>query len=318
MKDIDTNHLESTTTVEVELNPDDIGTSKEPFITETNNRGFRIKTAGLYGCIHLILCFWTFYYLHDRHGKHENLKKWFRNYDYVGNGYDIVVTCLLLVSLGLLSFWYKLAKSIAGYGLIAIILMSYVYLVGYILRIACKSSIDLDEEICKAYVALWCAGFGMLISASFTSLSFRKDIGMMIGGGMYVVMLILWRYVYEMDNPQIWVTALYLLGFCAYSWYINEALFIMVTKRTHIYTAYDWPVAFGHLQTDIFAKFWIDLFKKKNPPIIDEQEMGNDFEIAIQNKEKSTPNLNMNDDQMIGNDFDVMVTTRGDNPDRKM
>jgi hypothetical protein len=313
MKDDNTNHFDSTITVDIELNPDDIRTPKEPFITESNNRGFRVKTAALYGCIHLILCFWTFYYLHDKHGKHENLKKWFRNYDYLGNGYDIIVTSVLLISLGILSFWYKIAKSIAGYGLVTLILLSYVYLSGYILRIACKSSVDLDEEICKFYVAMWCAGFGMLISACLSTPSYRKDIGMMIGGAMYLVMLILWRFAYELDNPQVWVTALYICGFVAFSWYINQALFIMVTKRTHIYTAFDWPIAFGHLQTDIFAMFWIDLFKTKRPTIIDEQVMDNDFEIAAEKDSNSNQNI-----EVKGNDCDVMVTTRGDDPSRKM
>lgn len=286
-KDI-TYHYESTTTLQLDMDPEELKTPQAAFITETNNRGFRIKTALLYGGIHLILLFWTFYYLHDKHGKHENIKKWYRNYDYVGCGYDIAVTSILLLCLAILSFWYKVAKSVVGYGLVTLILVAYVYLIGFILRIACKSSNDLDEEITKAFVALWCGGFGMLIATCLPTPSHRKDFGMAIGSGMYLVMLILWRFVYCLDNPQIWVTALYVVGFGVYSWYINECLYIMVTKRVHIYTSKDWAIAFGHLQTDIFAMFWIDLFRKKKPVIIDEQVMENDF--------------------------DVRVTTRGDEP----
>ena len=255
--------------------------SDAAFITETNNKGFRIKTAGLYCCIHFILVFWTFYYLHDTHGKHENIKQWFRNYDFLGSGYDIAITCILIFSILILSFWYKFAKSVAGFGLIFLILLCYGYLIGYILRLACKASVDWDEEICKGYVALWCAGFGMLIAACIPSRDFKRDLGIGIGSVMFGIMLILWRYAYCLDNPPIIETMIYIIGFWFYSWYINTTLLIMVTKRVHLYTSKDWTIAFGHLQTDIFCMFWIDLCKTKKNKVIDEQVMENDFDIKI-------------------------------------
>jgi len=267
----DNSHSDVKTTLEVDLELDESNLKETAFISESDNRGFRIKTAGLYFMIHAILIFWTFYYLHDRQGKHENLKKWFRNYDWVGNGYDIAMTSILVIALGLLSFWTKLAKSAAGYGLVLIILGCYTYLTGFILRIACKSSVDLDEEICKFLIGVWCGGIGLLISACMPSAKFNKNLGLMISMPLYIVMLLIWRFAYRMDNPKYIITLCYIIGVAVYQWYINTCLFLMVTKRTHKYRSSDWVSAFGHLQTDVFAMFWVDLFCNRKKVVVNEQ-----------------------------------------------
>lgn len=264
--------------IELETQDPEMDKTGDVFISDTNNRAFRIKTAVLYFCIHAILIFWTFYYLHDQHGKHENLKQWFRNYDYLGHGYDIAFTVVLLVSICLISFWQKLGRSGAGYGIAALILVCYTYLTGYTLRIACKARYDLDEEICKALIGIWCGGIGLLIAAVLPSAKFNKTIGLAISMPLYIMMLVLWRYVYKMDNPKYLITLLYIGGTGFYCWYINECMSIMVTKRQTKYKTGDYVVAFGNLQTDIFAMFWVDLIcKKKKTPIV--EELGIESEI---------------------------------------
>lgn len=272
-------HLEIKSSFNVDLEESEFHTTGSTFISEFNNRGFRIKTTILYFCIHAILIFWTFYYLHDTHGKHENLKQWFRNYDYLGCGYDIFFTSLLLVCLVLLSFWYRLASSYIGFLVMGTILMSYAYLIGFILRIACKSSIDLDEEISKLLVGLWCGGIGLLIAACLPSEKFNSNIGMSISIPIYLIMLLLWRFVYKLDNPKYLVTLGYIVATTVYCWYINTCMKIMVTKRVHKYKSTDYVFAFAHLQTDIFAMFWVDLFRAKPTKIVDFQPM-DDIEVS--------------------------------------
>ena len=279
----DNSHSEIKTTLEVGLDSSALKKTGATFITETDNRGFRIKTAGLYFCIHAILIFWTFYYLHDTQGKHENLKKWFRNYDWVGCGYDIFTTSILVICLALLAFWYTLAKSTVGLVITCIILASYTYLIGFILRIACKSTVDLDEEICKMLVGLWCGGIGLMIAALLPSPKFNKNIGMMISMPLYIVMLVLWRFAYKMDNPKYLVTLGYIVATAVYCWYINECMNIMVTKRVSKYLTTDYISGFAHLQTDIFAMFWVDLFRKKPEPIIDVQTMEEQITVDEEN-----------------------------------
>lgn len=263
------NHSTEKNTLSINLDEEELEKNPQVFISDHNNRGFRIKTAGLYFCIHAILIFWTFYYLHDKQGKHENLKKWFRNYDWVGCGYDIAFTCIILISIGILSFWCTLARSVGGWILTATILASYSYLVGFILRIACKSSVDLDEEITKMLIGCWCGGIGLLIACCLPKQKFNKSIGISISMPLYIVMLVLWRFVYKMDNPKYLVTLIYIVATAAYCWYINELMNIMVTKRQHKYLVTDFLWAFGNMQTDLFAMFWVDLIRKK--PVIDSE-----------------------------------------------
>lgn len=260
------NHSDVSTTLAIDVDETAMESKEAVFISDHNNRLFRIKTAGLYFVIHAILIFWTFYYLHDTQGKHKNLKKWFRNYDWVGNGYDITFTVILLVAMAVTSFWIKIARSAFGYILSAVMLTCYLYLIGFILRIGCKSTVDLDEEICKVFIGLWCGGVGLFVAACLPGQKFNKNIGMAVGLPLYIVMLILWRFVYKMDNPQYIVTLGYIIGIAAYNWYINECLNIMVTKRQHKYLTSDMVLPFANLQTDIFLMFWIDLFRKKQSP----------------------------------------------------
>ena len=272
------NHSNVNTTLKIELN-DEVTLDKggAVYISDHNNRGFRIKTALFYFAIHAILIFWTFYYLHDDHGKHENLKKWFRNYDYIGCGYDIAFTCVLLVCIIVLSFWVKLARSAAGYGLMAIILGSYVYLTGFVLRIACKARYDLDEEITKMLVGVWCGGIGLLVACFLPNQKFNKTIGMAISMPLYIIMLILWRYAYRLDNPKYMITLAYIAATGFYCWYINTCMWVMVNKRQQKYLTSDAVLAFANLQTDIFAMFWVDLIrKKKKAPVEEPLEMAED------------------------------------------
>lgn len=282
-------HSTDQETLDIDLNDEQLEKNPQVFISDHNNRAFRIKTAGLYFIIHAILIFWTFYYLHDKQGKHENLKKWFRNYDWVGCGYDIAFTCVLLVCLGLLSFWCKLARSVGGWILSAIIICSYAYLVGFILRIACKSSVDLDEEITKMLIGCWCGGIGLIIACFLPKQKFNKSIGIMISMPLYILMLILWRFVYRMDNPKYLITLAYVVATGAYCWYINELMNIMVTKRQQKYLTTDYVWAFGHMQTDIFAMFWVDLFRKK--PVADFEAKEEEETEATQDSEDKAENL---------------------------
>jgi hypothetical protein len=280
------NHSDVNTTLAIDVDETAMESKEAVFISDSNNRMFRIKTAGLYFMIHAIFIFWTFYYLHDTQGKHKNLKQWFRNYDWVGNGYDIAFTSILLVSLGVVSFWPKLARSAAGYGLTGVILMSYAYLIGFILRIGCKSTIDLDEELCKIFIGFWCSGVGLLVAACLPGEKFNKTIGLAIGVPLYIVMLILWRFVYKMDNPQYIVTLGYIAGTSVYAWYINECLNIMVTKRQHKYMTSDMVLPFANLQTDIFLLFWIDLFRKKPKTDFEMKEEISEEEENVEQKEE--------------------------------
>lgn len=265
------NHSEPMTNLEIDLTEDEVEKSGPVYISDHNNRAFRIKTAGLYFGIHAILIFWSFYYLHDTHGKHENLKKWFRNYDWLGCGYDIFATSVLVITLCLVSFWGTLARSGAGYACYAVIMCCYAYLIGFTLRIACKSTVDLDEEICKMFVGLWCGGIGLFIAACLPSPKFNKTIGMAISLPLYIIMLILWRFAYKLDNPKYLVTLGYIVATAVYCWYINELMSIMVTKRQTKYLTNDCVWAWGHLQTDIFAMFWVDLIRKK-PSAVQEED----------------------------------------------
>lgn len=259
----DSNHSSEQNTLEIDLNEEQLEKNPQVFISDHNNRAFRIKTACLYFVIHAILIFWTFYYLHDKQGKFTNIKNIFRNYEWVGNGYDIAFTCVLVISLALLSFWTKLARSIGGWILTAILYCCYVYVVGFVIRITCKARIDLDEEFVKMFIGLWCGGIGLMIACFLPRQKFNKTIGIMISMPLYIIMLIIWRFAYRMDNPKYLITLAYVVATAAYCWYINELMNIMVTKRQQKYLTSDYVWAFGNMQTDIFAMFWVDLFRKK-------------------------------------------------------
>ena len=271
------NHSNVNTTLKIELSEEvTLDKGGAVYISDHNNRGFRIKTALIYFVIHAIFIFWTFYYIHDDHGKHENLKKWFRNYDYIGCGYDIASTCILLVCIIVLSFWVKLARSAAGYGIMAIILIMYVYLTGFVLRIACKARYDLDEEIAKMLVGIWCGGIGLLVACFLPNQKFNKVIGMAISMPLYIVMLVIWRYVYKLDDPKYIITLIYIVATGFYCWYINTCMWVMIYKRQHKYLTSDAVLAFANLQTDVFAMFWVDLIRKKKTVADTELEVEQD------------------------------------------
>jgi len=280
----DSNHSNDENTLEIDLNEEQLEKNPQVFISDHNNRAFRIKTALTYFMIHVLFIGWTFFYLHDN-SKHDNIKNLFRNYEWIGCGYDIAFTCVLVISLVLLSFWAKLARSVGGWILTAILLGSYAWMIGFIIRILCKNSINLDEEYVKMFIGIWCGGIGLLVAACLPKQKFNKNIGMMISMPLYIIMLIIWRFAYRMDNPKYLITLAYIVATAAYCWYINELMNIMVTKRQQKYLTTDFLWAFGHMQTDIFAMFWIDLFRKK--PVAEFESKEDEQEEATKDTEAS-------------------------------
>ena len=65
-----------------------------------------------------------------------------------------------------------------------------------------------------------------------------------------------------MFNPRIWEIASMLFFGLLIGAYINFDLKFMSEKRGDDYTPSDWTLGVFHIHSDIFYKFWIDIFSK--------------------------------------------------------
>lgn len=66
-----------------------------------------------------------------------------------------------------------------------------------------------------------------------------------------------------MFNPRLWEIGLMVLFGTLISFYICMDLKFMVEKRAEEYQPGDWLVGIVHLHTDIFFRFWKDMFSEE-------------------------------------------------------
>ena len=256
---------------------------------ETNWRSFIVGSASFYFFLHLSLIAATFMNFYD----YKLVKRMFKNFSNIGNGFDIFFLCAMLIILGFCSVLTRFPKKVKFFfGVILVI--CYWYFAFFLLRVSKKTKYRFTHYLLCIYATLFSASFGLLVSGLTYKKKFRPDLGISISLVIVIIMLFLIVYVYEMFDPFKFELLAILGASTLYAHYLNYDIRYMIRKRAFFYDYSDWFIGGIHLQTDIFCRFWIDMFKP-TPKIIDIEEVAldeqgkqTDISYAIRNKTNDT------------------------------
>lgn len=256
---------------------------------ETNWRTFIVGSASFYFFLHLSIISATFMNFYD----YKLVKRMFKNFSNIGNGFDIFFLCAMILILTYCSVFARFPKKLKfAFGIILTI--CYWYFAFFLLRVCKKTKYRFTHYLLCIYATLFSSSFGLLVSSLTYKKKFRPDVGISISAVIMIIMLIVFVYVYEIFDPFKF-ELLAIVGLSTlYSHYLNYDIRYMIRKRAFYYDYSDWFIGGIHLQTDIFCRFWVDLFKP-TPKIIDVEEIDldergkeTDISYAIRNKTNDT------------------------------
>ena len=269
VKDIKDSHFSKESLPHFDLQSDEVRVELEPekkVPDETNWRRFAVGSSLFYFFLHLSLIAAIFMNFYD----YKSVKRMFKNFASVGNGIDIFAVIMLIAVLAAGSILTNLPKKLKVI-MCVIITLCYWYLAFFLLRVSKKTKYRFTHYLLIGYTILASASFGLLISALTYKRKFPIDFGVSISLVITIFMTFMYIYYFELFDPFKFELLFVVASNALYAYYLQYDMRFMIRKRTFFYDYDDWFIGGIHLQTDIFARFWIDLFRK-TPNVIDIEE----------------------------------------------
>lgn len=249
---------------------------EEPKVAEKQDwrQKFLLKMSLSYFFLHTILIGVTIAYLTNE----RMLDDFFRNYSNAGNGYDIFALTLLVLIFILCSIVPSIARkmSIPFYSIIWICVL---YLALFAVRYTKKERFNTSEVVVTIYPMFACTSIGLLINVLMKAKGkkgIEPEFGAGISVGLFVITLVLYLFVFLVYDPYMWILMLLVAGSGIWGFYVNQDAKFMVTKRCNSYKEGDWFLGFIHIHTDIFFRFWMDIFRKGDNTLDVDDALEND------------------------------------------
>ena len=193
----------------------------------------------------------TIFYIIDE----KAFKKLFKNYCTIGNGYDYASTSLLIIALLIPTISPKLGRNLK-IPLFLILLVCYVYLPAFLLRVTLKEKFNVSEFFVTLYPVFFCSGISLVVGNYFSKERFDYKIGTVFGGCFSAGLVFCYVWVLEVYDPYMWQILLFVALGLFWAFYVNYDAFLMKKWRRDVLRKDDWFLGVVCLQTDIFFRFW--------------------------------------------------------------
>lgn len=239
-------------TVLIELEPNE----KDSVEDDTRWKGFIVKSSAFYFFLHLSLVTASFLYFYD----YKIIKRQFKNFGSIGNGYDILFLLVLMFTLFVPSFFMNFSRRMV-FVLAALQTLAYWYFSFFILRLSKKTKYACSHLVLITYAILFTSSFGLLIGGIAFKKRFNVDIGVSVSAIVFTLILVVYVGYFEIYDPSIGEMAGFIIINILYTHYLNYDIKFIVRRRSFYYDYQDWILAGIHIQTDLFARFWIDVYK---------------------------------------------------------
>lgn len=188
-------------------------------------------------------------------------KQIFAYYSSIGNGFDILAYILFILSLLVPSVAPQIGRK-AFVPLMVIIIGCYAYIPAFLIRWGMKERFNFSETLVLIYSVWISAVIGLFINVVSTKDKFNPMNGVMISAGVNTFLILIYVFVLEISSPYMFEIGLTIVAACGLAFYFNQDVLFMLNKRNDFYLNSDWFLGFIHLHTDIFFRFWIDIFKR--------------------------------------------------------
>lgn len=240
-------------------------------------------------------------------------KKMFKGYSRPLNGFDVFAYCIFPVLMAIPSIFPKFCRKITVL-LILPIIACFVYIPAFLIRLGIKERFNFSEYLVSWYTVYVCAMIGLFANFIMTKEKFSPDNGVIITTVMTALLLILYVYVLRLYNPYKFTLALITAAAAALGFYLNYDLKFMIKKRADFYESSDWFLGFIHLHTDLFFRFWRDIFRKDAVMLATSADQS-----TVKEEERKESNTsNSTKDDITGSDLGTVDVEGNENKESKI
>ena len=246
--------------LDVEMDPQNIEVEESPksvFIGKNNWRKFLLgATISLLFVTLFMMAYTIIYFIDDRIFRHI-----FKGFSRVTNPFPILSYIIFIVSLAVPSVWTNIGRK-AAIPLMIVIIGCYAYIPAFLFRWGIKEKYKFAPDLAVVYFMWISCVIGLFVNVISTKKVFKTTTGVLVATGLFVVLLAIYILILKMMNPYKYIL-LILVGLnYGFALYLNLDVKFMLEKRNDYYLTTDWFIGFVHLQTDIFFRFWRDIFRK--------------------------------------------------------
>lgn len=189
----------------------------------------------------------------------KKLDTWFINYG-KWTFYNTILLISFIFCLLIPNFFPKIGRSL-DYLILLVLIGFYGYFGLWNLKFIDKIHISKLKIYHIFITMIFFTSIGAFVSTLIQKgPDFKHLPGLYIGLILNVLGQALFWFGWAMFNPRVWEIGLMILSGIILSVYINLDLKFMMTKRGEEYLTDDWLLGVVHLHTDIFYRFWRDLF----------------------------------------------------------
>lgn len=232
-------------------------TPKSVFIGRDNWRKFMLGSAGALMFVNLFFIACIVVYCIDVQ------QFYYLFYGYAGAWNPFAILAYISFALALLipSILTNVGRS-AFVPFFLIILCCYAYIPAFLIRVTWKNEISFSQELVMGYICWVAAVIGLFVNVIATKRRINPVVGVAVGAVLCTIGVGVYVFVLKKLDPYR-LTILVLIGAnVGLSYYLNIDAMFMLNKRNDFYLNSDWFLGFVHLHTDIFFRFWIDIFRR--------------------------------------------------------
>lgn len=296
----------------VEMDPKTIEVKETPksvFIGKDNWRKFLLgaTSALMFVTLFIIACIIVFLV------ESNIFRDIFIGFDDPWNGFDIFAYVTFVISMAIPSI-LPVAGRKAAIPLMLAIIGCYAYIPAFLVRITISESINVSEMLLLGYLAWISCVIGLFINVISTKRKFNPTNGVIITIVMDTVFIIVYVFALQKTAPYMHDLAI-VIGICTgVAYYLNVDAMFMLNKRNDFYLNSDWFLGFVHFHTDIFFRFWMDIFRRDVDYIDTSSLNGRSIILnsAIQ-KSRLAPISEVNEEHDDPEDLDRTQVTRNAN-----
>lgn len=282
------------TTIEVDEN------QKSIFIGKFNWRKFLLGATSALMFVTLFLIASVIVFFIDR----NIFRDIFLGFDDPWNGFDIFAYVSFVIVILIPTIQPNAGRK-ATIPLMLVIIGCYAYIPAFLVRLTISESINTSETVLIYYMSWFSCVVGLFINVISTKRKFNPTTGVIITIVLDTLFLILYVLIFKKTDPYKFELIL-AIGLCTcVAYYLNIDAMFMLNKRNDFYLKTDWFLGFVHFHTDIFFRFWMDIFQQ-DVNYIDNSTL-NDKSIVLNSalpKSKLTPISKVNEEHEDIEDVD--------------
>ena len=184
----------------------------------------------------------------------------------IAQGWYAILFFSIFICILITSSLIKEIPTRVKFGLIACFTACYWFLAGWVMRRSFKFGKEWYQYTVILYTLIICGAVGLMASVMVNFRRIKTRICAGVAVSLFIFLFLIYSHVYtnkfgeNLIKPSLPAFMLFTLLCGFYASYLSMTLESMVKRRSHFFDYDDWFTGCINLHTDIYFRFWYELF----------------------------------------------------------